>query len=722
MSKPILTLEIRVEHDVVLARQRARQLAGLLGFEPQDQTRIATSVSEIARNAYQYAGGGRVEFLFLDGSPLMFMARIRDSGPGIRDVRAILSGQYVSATGMGIGLIGVRRLMDHFHIESMHGGTLVELGKILPRRAISEGPDLARISEELARRGPSNPFEEIQQQNQDMLRTLEELHERQAELERLNGDLEREREALARVNRELEDTNRGVVALYAELDEKADFLRRASEMKSRFLANMSHEFRTPLNSITGLSRLLLDRTDGDLTAEQDKQVRLIRKAAEDLTELVNDLLDLAKVEAGKVAVRPVEFDVGALFGALRGMLRPLLAHNASVALVFEEPAGLPLLNTDEGKVSQILRNFISNALKFTEHGEVRVSARLEDDNVNFSVTDTGIGIPSEDHERIFEEFTQLDGPRQRGAKGTGLGLPLVKKLVGLLGGRVELKSTPGNGSTFSAILPCVFRGPVEVTFVPDVTTHIDPERQPVLIVEDNRETLFIYEKYLKGTGFQVMPAHTVKAARAALGAFRPVAIVLDVLLEGENTWEFLADLKRGQSTRTIPVYVITMVENEHKALALGADGFCTKPVDRAWLLDRLNRLAVPFRAERVLIIDDDEASRYILKGLLADAHLVASEAATGADGVRRARQDAPRAVFLDLDLPDQSGLEVLADLRADPRTQNVPVIIHTSQVLAEDGRRRLAEAGALAVLPKESALQKARLPEVLRQAGLGAKA
>src|SRR5262249_11780468 len=177
MSKAILTLEIRLEHDVVLARQRARQLAGLLGFEAQDQTRIATSVSEIARNAYQYARGGRVEFSLLDGSPLMFLARVRDSGPGIRDVRAILNGHYVSATGMGIGLIGVRRLMDHFHLESAaQGGTLVELGKILPRRAISGAPDLARISEELARRAPSNPFEEMQQQNQDMLRTLEELH------------------------------------------------------------------------------------------------------------------------------------------------------------------------------------------------------------------------------------------------------------------------------------------------------------------------------------------------------------------------------------------------------------------------------------------------------------------------------------------------------------------------------------------------------------------
>ena len=190
------------------------------------------------------------------------------------------------------------------------------------------------------------------------MRTLDELRQRQEEL--------------ARLNRELEDTNRGVVALYAELDERADHLRRADEVKTRFLSNMTHEFRTPLNSILALTRLLLDRVDGELTPEQERQVYFIRKSAENLSELVNDLLDLAKVEAGKIVVRPAEFEVRNLFGALRGMLRPLLL-NTSVNLVFEEPDGIPPLHTDEGKVSQILRNFISNALKFTEQGEVRVS-------------------------------------------------------------------------------------------------------------------------------------------------------------------------------------------------------------------------------------------------------------------------------------------------------------------------------------------------------------
>jgi signal transduction histidine kinase/CheY-like chemotaxis protein len=724
MMKAILSLEIRLEHDVVLARQRARQVAGLLGFDSQDQTRIATAVSEVARNAFQYAGGGRVEFLLEDGTPPFLLIRVRDQGPGIKDLKTILEGHYESPTGMGLGIVGVRRLMDRFRIESVPGtGTTVDLGKKLPKRATVTARDLAHLADALSQQKPQNPFEEVRQQNQELLHALEELGRRQADLVRLNEQLGQERAALAQVNRELEDTNRGVVALYAELDEKADFLRRASEMKSRFLANMSHEFRTPLNAITGLSRLLLDRCDGELTTEQDKQVRLIHKSAEELTELVNDLLDLAKVEAGKVVVRPVEFEIPALFGALRGMLRPLLAQNSSVTLTLEEPVGLPPLHTDESKVSQILRNFISNALKFTEQGEVRVSAAAADnDTVMFAVTDTGVGIAPEDRQRIFEEFTQLEGPRQKRVRGTGLGLPLVRKLAHLLGGHVELESEVGVGSTFAAVLPRVYRGPAEVAFVPEVPTRLDPSRQPVLVVEDNPETLFIYDKYLKGTGFQVVPARTIAAARRALGQFRPMAVVLDVLLEGESTWELLADLKRQEVTRDIPVLVVTVVENEHKALALGANAFCAKPLERAWLLEKL-RLAGKTKARRkVLLIDDTEASRYLLRDLLVSSGVDVIEASDGRGGLIRARQEQPHAIMLDLDLPDRSGFEVLEDLRRDPATRHTPVLINTAKKLTDEEQHRLLGAGVATVLAKEAPSRETALAQVrgaLRAAGLG---
>ena len=255
--------------------------------------------------------------------------QVSDDGPGIADLDAVLAGSYRSPTGMGLGIVGARRLMDQFDIESIPGkGTRVTLGRLLPRHAPLVGRDGGGADRRASSRARSRPtpFDEMQRQNQELIRALDELEKRQQEL--------------AALNRELEDTNRGVVALYAELDEKADHLRRADELKSRFLSNMSHEFRTPLNSIQALARMLLDRTDGELGAEQERQVQFIRNAAESLSELVNDLLDLAKVEAGKIEIRPVEFDVAHLFGALRGMLRPLLL-NESVTLVFEEVEGEP---------------------------------------------------------------------------------------------------------------------------------------------------------------------------------------------------------------------------------------------------------------------------------------------------------------------------------------------------------------------------------------------
>jgi len=243
-----------------------------------------------------------------------------------------------------------------------------------------------------------------------------------------------------------------VLALYAEVDEKAQELRRASELKSSFLSNVSHELRTPLSSILNISRLLLDHP-GASDDEHRRQVAFIRKSAQALTEIVNDLLDLAKIEAGKVDVRPDNVSVRELFGTLRGMFRPLLASDA-VVLAFDEPSPDLALFTDEGKLSQVLRNFIANAIKFTERGEVRVSAHAEpDDTVCFAVADTGIGIAPEHQQRIFEEFAQVEGPLQARGKGTGLGLPLSRKLARLLGGGVSVRSEPGVGSTFTLTLP-----------------------------------------------------------------------------------------------------------------------------------------------------------------------------------------------------------------------------------------------------------------------------
>jgi len=271
-----------------------------------------------------------------------------------------------------------------------------------------------------------------------------------AELEAIVADQAQQIEAM---QTELDETNRGVVALYAELDTQAQQLQRATDLKSRFLAYMSHEFRTPISALRSLSRLLIDRVDGPLTSEQEKQVRFIESTAEEFADMVNDLLDLAKVEAGRVDISPAWFEMVDLFSALRGMFRPVVT-NPDVSLVFQEPQQASRLYTDDKMLSQILRNFISNALKFTVKGEVRVSA-LEnaDETITFAVADTGIGIDPKYHSAMFRDFTQVDSPIQKRLRGTGLGLSLSRQLAELLGGTVGLTSELGSGSTFSVTIP-----------------------------------------------------------------------------------------------------------------------------------------------------------------------------------------------------------------------------------------------------------------------------
>ncbi|MGA2113793.1 MAG: ATP-binding protein [Bryobacteraceae bacterium] len=702
MSGTILTLAIACERDTVAARQRARQIAKLLGFEPQDQTRISTAVSEIARNAFNYAGGGRVEYS-IEGrtSPQLFIIKIRDSGSGVRDLESILEGRYTSSTGMGMGILGARRLMDKFDIESEPGkGTTIWLKKLLPARSRLWKPsDLPGLAAALAE-VPQDAFQELQHQNQELLHALEEIRTRQLELTRLN--------------RELEDTNRGVVALYAELDEKADHLRRADELKSRFLSNMSHEFRSPLNSILALSGLLLDGTDGDLNKEQEQQAVYIRRAARDLLDLVNDLLDLAKVEAGKVEAKPADFRPVDLFAALRGMLRPVLLNQA-VELVFEDVSGIPEMFSDEGKISQILRNFISNALKFTERGEVRVSAKRIGNDAVFSVADTGIGIAPDDLGRIFQEFAQVDHPIQRRVKGTGLGLPLSKKLAGLLGGEVQVQSQLGIGSTFTARIPLRYEERVELNQASEsaiAAVAANPARIPILVVDDKDEMQMMYRSYLKNSGYDMIFARTIRQAQEVLERIRPRAIILDIVLRSEDSWRFLADLKRDANTQDIPVIVASTVEDQAKAFHLGADQYLLKPVERVPLLEHLQALTGTSLLPRILIIDDEKRDRYVLKQQLGESGLIVQEASNGSDGIRAAKYR-PNVIILDLTMPGMNGFEVLDALKTNVATKDIPVVIWTSRVLTEREQSQL-ETRTVATLSKDGEGLR-RIADIVRQ-------
>lgn len=582
----LLTIPIEREADVVAVRQRARRVAELLGCDSQDQTRIAAAASEIARNAHTHGGSGKADFLLETWATArpMLVVRISDHGKGMADPQAVLDGQQPSATGRGRGLIAARRLVDRFTLDSKPGlGTTVELGKAVPTPNGFEPQEMAAM---LGREGSGDLSSALRDQGRELMRTVELLNAREEELTRLNS--------------ELADTNRGVIALYAELDDKAEQLKAASELKSRFLSYMSHEFRTPLNSILALTRLLLDRVDGALSAEQERQVKYVRQSAESLTELVNDLLDLAKVEAGKLDVKPVVFSAGELLAGLRGALRPLITNDA-VDLIFDDvPDDVPQFSTDESKVVQILRNFISNALKFTPQGEVRVSTRFDRSagRVNLTVRDTGIGIDPREHERLFQEFSQIDNPLQKAVKGTGLGLPLSRRLAGLLGGEILVDSALGRGSAFTLSVPPVFGG-------------------------------------------------------SAAGSEPPV-------------------------------------------VAPGGG-----------------------QGRRVLVVDDEDAFRYVFRQMLGGEHgYEIIEAVNGLDGLRRAKLDRPDVIVLDLQMPQMDGYETLRHLLADGATARTPVVVATSSVIDDQVRQRLSKATA--IISKDSLSRDAvcaLLERIMKRAG-----
>ncbi len=681
MDVRLLLVAIGDERDIVLVRKRTRRLTELIGFDQQDQTRITTAVSEIARNALDYAGGGEVEFRVQDGPGARhFVVSVQDRGPGIARLSDILDGTHKSATGAGVGVLGARRLMDDFDITTAPGvGTTVRLAKNLPRRiARITSATLKRLMESLAADGPADAMEEIHQQNRQILAQMEQLTQRQQELEALN--------------RELQDTNRGVVALYAELDERADHLRRADELKSKFLSHMSHEFRTPLNSILALSRLLRERSDGELTAEQEKQVQFIRKAAENLTELVDDLLDLAKVEAGKTIVAPAEFTVADLFGTLRGMLRPLLIGDA-VALVFDDPVQLLPLETDEGKVSQILRNFISNAIKFTERGEVRVwaSGDPETDTVTFCVRDTGIGIASGDLELIFQEFGQVPHPLQKRVKGTGLGLPLSKKLAELLGGKIIVDSVLGQGTTFSVIVPRCYSEPRPANEEGAAVT-LQPGKLPLLVIKDDSTDAFILQRLLADSAYQPVFAYSLRQAADRLRQIQPAAILQDARLLGEESWRFLLELRGQESGAGIPIMVTSSAGGDREPAQLGADAYLSKPLNRRSLIALLDRLTGRAPLVKVLLVEDEEVSHYLVRQLLPHTRYSLSAVTSARNGLEELERDRPDIVVLDLRMPGMDGFEFLDRISGQADFADLPAMVLTSAILSADERRRLGRA------------------------------
>ncbi len=512
MTSQLARLDVRDLAGVFAARQLGRGLAASLTLERQDQVRVATALSEISRSVVT-AGRTAVITFGIDDAELLLTVTLDGEPPAD-------------------GIAAAGRLMDRVSTD----GHVVRMTK---RRPPGVQPDMQLVSEQLAAVQSQSALDELRRQNQDLIAALEDLKQQKGQLVRLNAELqETNRGVMAlygELSDELEQTNRGVVALYAELDETSQRLRAASESKDRFWANISHELRTPLNSIIGLTRLLAEpAADGGLDPERLYQVELIRNSGSTLLALVNDLLDVAKAESGQLHVDPAYVDLPALFGRLRGLARPMAEGKPVEVIVSADgnPDTPGTILTDEVALTSILRNLLSNGIKYTDRGEVRLSARVTGPRLEISVADSGIGIPAGLSDHVFEEFYQVPGVR-RG--GTGLGLPYARRLARILGGDLTLTSEPGAGTTVVLDLP-----------------NQTPAVGTVLLADDDAAFRQVLRGMLTGMADHLVEAEDGRQALAIL-AGTPVDLVLaDMGMPGMDGGALLARLPAS-----VPAIIIT---------------------------------------------------------------------------------------------------------------------------------------------------------------------
>jgi CheY-like chemotaxis protein/signal transduction histidine kinase/HAMP domain-containing protein len=559
-----------------------------------------------------------------------------------------------------------------------------------------------------------------------------ELQTQQKELQQTNEQLAQKAQQLAEQNVEVERKNQEIEQARRAVEEKAKELALTSKYKSEFLANMSHELRTPLNSILVLGQQLGDNPDGNLTPKQVEFARTIHAAGTDLLNLISDILDLSKIESGTVSVDAEEV----FFGSLLEMVSRPFRHEAeNRKLTFEMQADPHLsrsLVTDSKRLQQVLKNLLSNAFKFTEHGGVRLTVAeaangwseghpilsVAGSVIAFEVADTGIGIPFEKQRIIFEAFQQADAGTSRKYGGTGLGLAISRELASLLGGEIQLRSTPGSGSTFTLYLPKTYVGPtatrstpeqnrlsahtplqlsnvnvveMPTESIPDDRDNLHPDDAVLMIVEDDPHYARVLCDLSHDKGFKVLVAMRGAEALALAREYHPTAVTLDVFLPDMLGWTVLNHLKQDPTTRHIPVQMLTLDEDRHHGLARGAFAFVTKPTTPEELegaLSRIKEYAAP-RRKRLLIVEDNPAEQFTIRELLGHDDIDVSVVSTGKEALETVKDREFDCMVLDLRLPDMSGFEILETMRDTPELTDLPVVVFTGKELSPDEDARL---------------------------------
>jgi signal transduction histidine kinase/CheY-like chemotaxis protein len=487
--------------------------------------------------------------------------------------------------------------------------------------------------------------------------------------------------------------------LFQEIEEKGRQLELASQHKSQFVASMSHELRTPLNAIIGLTEMMVTNAARFGTEKAAEPLKRVHRAGQHLLGLINQVLDLSKIEAGKLELNPESMSLAPLIDEVVGTARQLAQQNKN-NLVVEAQEKLGMLTVDPMRLRQILLNLLSNACKFTTQGEVKLRVRKVADGrnwVEFAVADTGIGMTPEQQAKLFEEFTQADSSTARRYGGTGLGLAITRKLARMMGGDVAVASEPGKGSVFTVRLPA---GPDPVAKA--ATNGGQPASSDcVLVVDDDATARELIADQLKAEGFSVATAAGGLEGLKLAKDLRPIAITLDVMMPDLDGWSVLAALRQDADLAEIPVIMITILDEHRRGVALGAAGYLTKPIDRERLHRMVSRFRAPARPTRVLLVDDDKDQRTRLRGWLEGEQWVVQETANGRGALTRLQADKPDVILLDLMMPEMDGFAVVAALQKEPRWRDIPVIVITARDLDAKDHERL-NSGVQSVLVKET--------------------
>ena len=485
-----------------------------------------------------------------------------------------------------------------------------------------------------------------------------------------------------------------------EVEEKSRQLEMASQHKSQFLASMSHELRTPLNAIIGLTEMMVSNAARFGTEKAAEPLRRVHRAGSHLLGLINQVLDLSKIEAGKLELSPDVVALAPLITEVVDTARPLAEQNNN-RLVVKSQENLGSLTVDPMRLRQILLNLLSNACKFTKQGEVTLLARKVIDQgnwVEFTVSDTGIGMTPEQQAKLFEEFTQADSSTARQYGGTGLGLAITRKLARMMGGDVTLTSEAGKGSTFSVRLPANTDVSAEAPISPDRgrSTRADC----VLVIDDDATARELISDHLKADGFSVVTAAGGMEGLKLAKELQPTAITLDVMMPDLDGWSVLAALRQNPELADIPVIMVSIVDEHRRGIALGAAGYLTKPIDRERLHQLVRRFMAPAGPTRVLMVEDDAVQRERMLGWLERPPWIVREAANGREALSLLREEKPDVILLDLMMPEMDGFEVVAALQKDAGWRDIPVIVITSLDLNAKDRERL-NSGVQSVLVKE---------------------